>query len=77
MKELKRFLQDYKGTQVFNTRNLDGDNMKNIYNQDGIEVDYCEDYDYLEIFGLSQKEFNSLVNIKWYGYEIRDMEGEF
>lgn len=77
MDNLKRFLQDYKGTQVFNTHNFTGDNMTNIYNQNGIKVDYCEDYNYLEIFGLTQEEFNSLVNIKWFGDEIRDMEGEF
>ena len=77
MDELKRFLQDYKGKQVFNTRNLVGDRMITIYNKNGIQVDYCEDYDYLEIFGLTQEEFNSLVNITHFGYEIRNMEGEF
>lgn len=77
MENLKRFLQGYKGTQIFNTRNVVGDSMKTIYKQNNIQVDYCEDYDYLEIFGLTQKEFNSLVNLKWFGFEIRDMEGEF
>ena len=77
MDELKRFLQNYKGTQVFNTRNLVGDSMETIYKQNNIQVDYCKDYDYLEIFGLTQKEFNSLVNITHFGYEIRNMEGEF
>ena len=77
MDELKRFLQDYKGTQVFNTRNLVGDSMETIYKQNKIQVDYCKDYDYLEIFGLTQEEFKSLVNTTWLGYEIKDKEGEF
>lgn len=76
MNNLKRFLQDYKGTQVFNTRNLVGDSMETIYKQNNIQVDYCKDYDYLEIFGLNQEEFNSLVDYTYLGAHIKDFENE-
>ena len=34
--------------------------MCNIYNQDGIVVDYCYGYEYIEVFGLTDKEFERL-----------------
>ena len=67
IEKLKRFLQEkYPNVQAFNSRNLVGDYMKTVYNEDGIEVDYCYHYEYIEIFGLSQAEFDSLIETdKW------------
>lgn len=48
------------GIQMFNTRNWIGDQMCTIYNEDGIVVDYCYGYEYIEVFGLSNKEFKRL-----------------
>lgn len=63
MEKLKKFLKEnYQGTQAFNTRNIVGDIMENVYEDDGIIVDYCYYYDYIEIFGLTNKEFESLLN---------------
>lgn len=43
--------------QVFNTKNIVGDMMCTIYNKNGITIDYCREYDYLEIFGLNLNEY--------------------
>ena len=41
---------------LFFTRNLAGDQMETIYDEDGIQIDICYYYSYLEIFGLSTDE---------------------
>jgi hypothetical protein len=67
LKQLKIFLQEnHPNIQAFNTRNVIGDGMEEVYNEDGITVDYCEGYEYIEIFGLTDKEFNSLLDKKSY-----------
>ena len=49
--KLKIFLQEnYPNEQAFNTRNIVGDSMETVYNEDGIMVDYCYNYGYIEIF---------------------------
>lgn len=60
MKKLKEFLEDYKGWQIFFTRNTVGDIMETIYNEDGIQVDICHGWGYLEIFGLTNKQMKEL-----------------
>lgn len=63
MKDLKRFLQEnYPNAQAFNTPNWVGDNMELVYNKDNIQVMYCKEYDYIEIFGISSEEFESLLD---------------
>lgn len=65
--KLKRFLQEkYPNEQAFNTRNVAGDSMETIYDEDGITVDYCYYYSYIEIFGLTDEEFEDLIDE--YGY---------
>lgn len=65
MTKLRMFLieNNYNGKQTFDTRNIVGDNMYTVYNNDGITVDYCYCYDYLEIFGLTEEEYTSLKDI--------------
>lgn len=46
---------------IFNSRNLVGDEMKNIYCDNGVKVDVCYEYDYIEIFGLTDDEFRDAV----------------
>lgn len=61
--KLKRFLQkNYPNEQAFNTRNIIGDIMETVYDEDGIIVDYCYDYEYIEIFGLTDVEFEDLID---------------
>lgn len=45
---------------MFNTRNVVGDVMTNIYDENGLIVDICYDYMYFEVFGLSDNEFVEL-----------------
>lgn len=45
---------------MFDTRNIAGDSMFTIYDQDGITVDYCHYYEYIEVFGLSDEDFEKL-----------------
>lgn len=41
---------------LFFSRNLVGDQMYTIYNEDGIQIDICYYYSYFEVFGLSEDE---------------------
>ena len=61
--EIKQFIKKrYSGKdyQVFNTRNIIGDRMKNVYNKNGISIDECSDCEYIEIFGITKEEYSSL-----------------
>lgn len=61
--KLKIFLQEnYPNEQAFNTRNTVGDSMATVYDEDGIIVDYCYYYEYIEIFGLTDLEFEDLID---------------
>lgn len=56
--------------QMFDCRNVVGDPMETIFREDGVTVDYCYAYNYIEIFGLTNDEFNELndefgVDKKW------------
>jgi hypothetical protein len=52
------------GIQVYFTRNIVGDNMDVVYQEDGMTIEYCPGYWYLEVFGLTdeeQAEFEGLL----------------
>lgn len=65
VKRLVDFIKenDLEGMQSFNTRNTVGDPMCNIYCEDGICVDECSYYGYIEIFGLTKEEYLSLNQV--------------
>lgn len=65
LNELRNFINEigFNGKQTFDSRNVAGDSMVTIYEKDGITVDFCHYYDYLEIFGLSEEEYLSLGDI--------------
>jgi len=46
---------------IYNSQNIVGDWMTNIYNNDGLCIDICYGYSYFEVFGLSNKEFAELA----------------
>lgn len=46
-----------KGIQMFDTPNIVGDFMVPIYKKDDISVFFAPEYDYIEIFGISDEEF--------------------
>ena len=62
--KLKKFLKGVfkKKIQAFTTKNIVGDYMETIYNKDGIQVDYAPGYGYIEIFGLTDEEFEDLID---------------
>lgn len=62
MDKLRNFLKEMfpERIQMFDTRNFVGDFMITIYDQDGIQVDYCPHYEYVEIFGLSEEDFERI-----------------
>lgn len=67
LSKVKKFIQEnyYDGDviQLFDSRNLVGDYMETVYEEDGITIDYCPRYWYLEIFGLSDKEYLELIDL--------------
>ena len=46
-----------KGIQMFDTPNIVGDLMLRIYKKDDITVLFAPGYNYIEIFGISDEEF--------------------
>lgn len=63
IQDLKNFLQkNYPNIQAFNTKNIAGDSMECVYNKNGIVVDYCYYWNYIEIFGLTEKQFENLLD---------------
>lgn len=63
IEKLKKFLQKfYPNYQAFNTRNLASNAMVTVYTEDGIQVDEAFEWGYIEIFGLTEEEFKSLLD---------------
>lgn len=46
---------------IYDSRNIVGDWMTNIYDDGDLTIDICYSYSYFEVFGLSNKEFDELV----------------
>lgn len=59
---------------LFNTRNLVGDLMSTIYDEDGLTIDVSYYYSYFEVFGLTNEEFKELR--KFYAYLQHSQEDE-
>ena len=63
-KKIIEFLKEYfdgERIQMFDTRNTVGDWMTTIYMNHGVTIDYCFSWDYIEIFGLTDEEFNTVM----------------
>ena len=45
---------------LYFTRNWVGDPMLTIWKEDGVTIDICYDYEYFEVFGLTEEEENEL-----------------
>lgn len=45
---------------IFDTRNILGDTMNNIYNSEYLTIDICYGWMYFEVFGLTEDEFVEL-----------------
>lgn len=46
---------------LYDTRNIVGDWMTTIYEDNGLTIDICYNYSYFEVFGLSNKDFEELL----------------
>ena len=46
---------------LFFTGNWIGDPMSTIWEEDGVTIDICYDYEYFEVFGLTEEEENELL----------------
>lgn len=57
---------------IYNTRNDSGDHMFSLYEEDGLEINICYYYEYFEVIGLSDEEFNELTEY----YESLFIKGE-
>lgn len=63
---VRRFIKEnpkYRGMQTFDCRNLVNDPMKTILAENGVFIDYCPNWLYLEIFGLTKAEYQNLADI--------------
>ena len=47
---------------IYDSRNIVGDPMTNIYNDGDLTIDICYYYSYFEVFGLSNNEFRELAS---------------
>ena len=45
---------------IFNSRNIFGDPMTTVYEDEDLLIDICYRYSYFEVFGLTIKEFKEL-----------------
>ena len=45
---------------IYDSRNIVGDPMINIYDDGDLTIDICYSYGYFEVFGLSDDEFAEL-----------------
>lgn len=64
--KLKNFLKEAfeDSIQSFATKNIVRDFMVTIYDKDEIQVDYAPKYGYIEIFGLTDEEYQELEKEK-------------
>ena len=49
------------GIQMFNTPSIVGDFRVPIYSEDGIKVLFAPYYEYIEIYGISDEEFERVM----------------
>lgn len=49
------------GIQIFYTPNIVGDEMERIFLEEGVEILYAINYDYIEIFGMEKEDYNEVV----------------
>ena len=54
--------------QWFDSRNFVGDYMETIYDKDGITIDVCYGYEYIEIFGLTPEETERFSELSTFKY---------
>lgn len=61
-KEVIKKYYDDATCGIFDSRNIVGDLMDNIYEDEELSIDICYGYAYFEVFGLTDEEFAELEN---------------
>lgn len=56
--------RDEKEIQIFNCRSWTADAKAKIYSEDGVDVLYAYYWDYIEVLGLTDEEFERFV-VDW------------
>lgn len=59
-KEIIKKYFKYGDCGIYNSHNIVGDRMINLYDDGDLAIDICYNYSYFEVFGLSSKEFADL-----------------
>lgn len=59
-KEIIKALYSIYDCGIYNTRNIVGDQMSVIYDEDGLTIEGCYTWSYFEVFGLTENEFIEL-----------------
>lgn len=63
LKKAKEIIKEnfgYGNCGLFNSQHFFGDPMDTIYDEDGLRIDICYYYEYFNVFGLNDEEFNEL-----------------
>lgn len=63
LNKVKKIMKEYYEDAhcgLFNTRNLVGDPMVNIFQGEYFDIDICFHYSYFEVFGTNAKEWKEL-----------------
>ena len=74
-KKIKELIKEYVNEAqfgLFDTRNIIGDHMTNIYKGKYFILDICYGYEYFEVFGTTHLEFWKLS--KYYSKLIKKLE---
>ena len=57
MLKVKKAIKDnYQPCGIFFSRNIAGDQMFTVYEDEGVTIDVCYYWEYLEVFGLNEEE---------------------
>lgn len=59
-KEVIMNLMEFGDCGIYNTRNIVGDRMTEIYNDGNLKIDICCSRSYFEVFGLNDNAFKEL-----------------
>lgn len=59
-KEIIKENYDNAKCGIYDCRNIAGDYMSNIYDENGLTIDICYEQHYFEVFGLTDEEFSIL-----------------
>lgn len=73
IKELMKEYYEYAKFGFYNTRNIVGDRMFNLYNGKYFQLDLCYEYGYYEVFGATFEEFIKLAS---YYSKLRKIVGK-